>query len=116
MNIDVDFSRILRESPRLTKLTLDHSGPAKPFANWQDEPIELPSLEQLALANDDPTYVSSLFRLLYMPNLKNLSLHLFDGDYSGFVRQLAMPPRSVLSRLQCLEIEELSCDWGSVHV
>jgi hypothetical protein len=88
----------------LTSLQLSYSGPAS--IHWQDEPIELPSLEKLELAYDDSFYVSTLFCLLSMPNLKGLYLDL-QGDYSEFTRQLAMPPRSVLPGLQHLRIIDL---------
>jgi hypothetical protein len=106
-----DFSRILRESPRLTNLTLAYSGPAGPPTDWQDELIELPSLENFSLMYYDSRWVSSLFRRLSMPNLKKLSLdfHGVEGDYSQFIHQLATPPRSVLSGLQHLRIKDLSC-------
>jgi hypothetical protein len=113
----VEFSTILRGSPRLTSLTLSWSVLTEPFTDWQDEPIELPSLEYLALSNEDCTDVPSLFRLLSMPNLKKLSLHLRgrEPDNSEFIRQLATPPRSVLSGLQHLKITNGPCDSSSIN-
>jgi hypothetical protein len=110
-----EFSRILKESPRLTNLELCCSGPAKPFTDWLNEPIELPSLETLSLTSFDPIYVSSLFRPLSMPNLTKLSLNLHGSDCSEFIRQLTITPRSVLSRLQYLNIADLACDSSTIN-
>jgi F-box-like len=110
----VDFSRILRDSPRLACLRLYGSGPAEPVTDWQDEPIELPLLESLSLTNDNPIHVSSLFRLLSMPNLKKLSLRVGRVDDPEFSRQLVRPPRSVLSTLQSLNIAALPSDSSTI--
>jgi hypothetical protein len=105
-DVQAMLGRLLRESPRLTDPSLKYSGPAEPFTDWQDDPIEQPSLETFSIMYYDSRYVSALFRRLSMPNLKKLSLELHgaNADYSEFITASICSfrtPASQNQRLAC---------------
>lgn len=115
-----DFSRMLKESPRLEALTLTLSGPAGSPTDWSQDPIQLPSLVELSLAYHTPEYISPLLRLLHMPNLKRLQLDFEDSDFTQFVHQLAIPPfeksSSLLAGIEYLKISGLPCSTRACDV
>jgi hypothetical protein len=81
----VDFLRILRESPRLTNFTLFYSGLAKPF--------RIGKTSQSSCRADKQQF--NLHLVTIWATLHAKPEEALRGDFSGFIRQLAMPPRSV---------------------
>ncbi|KAG5640145.1 hypothetical protein DXG03_000932, partial [Asterophora parasitica] len=133
------FTSIIAASPALRTLSLCLSGPQdhvpsdpsldSGIANPNDwglpeNPISIPSLNDLVLCYHEAAYAVSLLQKLSVPNVHSLALD-FDGeDYSAFVRQLAQPmpvpadshPKlpSILAGLEHLKISGLPCDARSI--
>lgn len=127
----VQFVTILRGAPGLKQFTLRQSGPSGEPPEWFIEqisggsadlsgPIQLLQLSDFTLSDYySPARAIGLFRKLYLPALKKLTLDLDNGDYTDLVHELVGPatsqlaaeeqPRSLLNRLESLNIEELLC-------
>lgn len=119
------FSAILRGAPALETFEVGYSGPR----DYHGEPLLLPNLLELEFWMSGPQEVISLLGKLGTPALKSLTLD-FRGeasDFSGLVTHLAGPatqavlspieqPRSLLSSLETLSIEDLTCDEESAEI
>ncbi|KAI9464695.1 hypothetical protein HD554DRAFT_2026425 [Boletus coccyginus] len=126
------FSSILRGASALEKLSLRLSGPSGDPPEWLIEltpgltdlnaPVQLPRVTTFILAFHSQARAIGLFRKLHFPALKNLTLDFdHDIDYAELIHELAGPatslslpsaeerPRSLLSKLESLEIVGLSC-------
>ncbi|KAF9049663.1 hypothetical protein BDZ89DRAFT_1006531 [Hymenopellis radicata] len=111
------FAAMLQASPELKTLSLCGSGPAGPTKEWGSDPISVPSLTDLVLAQHDVEYIVTLFPLLHLPNVRHLALD-FDGhDCTKFVETLAAPhnkeKRSLLEGLEHLKIGGLPSNMAS---
>jgi hypothetical protein len=116
-----EFQQIMIASPELDTLSLCLSGPSGQSSEWHsDSPIELVGLKNLVLAYHAPAYISSLIKLLHMPNITSLALDFESDDFSEFVKQLATPRpganKSLLKGLEHLKISGLPCGKGTVDV
>jgi hypothetical protein len=116
-----DFSRILKNSPKIETLTLCLSGPAGSLADWPETCVEIPSLQNLVLAYHEPAYVCSLIKLLYIPNVTSLALDFESDDYTNLAKALASPScsshdtgKSILANLNSLKLGGLPCDHKAV--
>ncbi|KAH9949066.1 hypothetical protein B0H21DRAFT_688901 [Amylocystis lapponica] len=111
----MDLTRILRDSPRLTTLSLYHSGPASPPTQWVDVneeaelaiPIMLDYLKELVLVTFDNESIIPLLNQCALPNLTSLSLDL-QSSSSTSLQALGQPSPTtgtpLLSGLTSLKI------------
>lgn len=77
------FRQMLRDSPRLEKLSFDGAGPNTPahYHNTQGA-IHLPYLHTLVVANFTAYYAWQVFSHIDAPNVRDLTLMNFMGDYT----------------------------------
>ncbi|KAF8917103.1 hypothetical protein CPB85DRAFT_1215632 [Mucidula mucida] len=111
------FAAMLQASPELKTLSLCGSGPAAPTKEWGSDPISVPSLTDLVLAQHDVEYIVTLFPLLHLPNVRHLALDFDGSDCTTFVETLAAPhnkeKRSLLEGLEHLKIGGLPSNMAS---
>lgn len=101
-DVRIPFDRwldVLRDSPRLQRLSLHYSGPRIAAVPWRlpDGPVVLPTLRDLKLADLDATYACALLRTFVAPNVRKLHLELGSmsdtpQDYTAFVDMLVDAP------------------------
>lgn len=108
------FASMLNACPELKTLSLSLSGPAGHKEDWGSDPIEIPSLEALALSYHEAAYIEALYPLLSAPNVIALTLDYDSDDFTAFSQLLCKPhkgrKRSLLAGLERLKIAGLPCD------
>ncbi|EPS98488.1 hypothetical protein FOMPIDRAFT_1107814, partial [Fomitopsis schrenkii] len=97
-DVRIPFDRwldVLRESPRLERLSLHYSGPRIAAVPWRlpDGPVSLPALRDLKLADLDASYACALLRTFVAPHVRKLHLELGSTtdtpqDYTALVDML----------------------------
>lgn len=101
------FRTILRESPRLEKLSLDGAGPSgPPDHNHELEPITLLNLHTLVLANFTVPYALAACSHISAPNLRDLTMmNFFGNDYTPLYAQIT----SKFPKVRLLTLYGIAC-------
>lgn len=109
-NVDL-FRRILQTSLHLEKLSLDGAGPScqPSYRNIQGK-IILGNLHTLVVANFTLQYASQIFSHIAAPNLNDLTLMNFMGDYT----QLWATLRGEFPRVRILTLYGVTCTVSPV--
>lgn len=106
------WAAMLRRCPTLQSLSLHYSGP-RASPGWPDDPICLPSLTELSIADIDPDHLCSIFQRLTLTNLKHLRLELQDQDYTPFLDLVRNSKSINLSKLEFLRFDTMECSLES---
>lgn len=113
------FKRIVNNLPHLRELALWQAGPTGKHAEWENEPLELPSLTTLTLKKLKPEYLDALVFRMNMPSLTSLELDSIGSQDDPLVFDTFIQPHpimhcSIFSKLESLAIREVSCDDETV--
>jgi hypothetical protein len=107
----VRFQTILRESPRLEKLSLDGAGP-NGMLPPMGQPLRLDYLNTLVLAHFSPDYAEVILTYFIAPNVKDLTLMGFSQvSYANFYDSLAgrFPKMRVLTMF-AMQLATAGCE------
>ena len=135
-----EFATFLRGAPALEHLVLKGGGPCGDPPNLYSDPdlgvvvatdpnpVQLLKLTHLSLLVQSRSIVYGLFRTLYMPALRSLSIDFFWNDYTEFLSYVTVPatipamlsieepPRSLLHNLETLDITLLWCGTEVIEI
>ncbi|KIJ29672.1 hypothetical protein M422DRAFT_268899 [Sphaerobolus stellatus SS14] len=103
------FARILSESPSLTSLAIESSGPAD--WEWGFEPILLGDLQELALAEMPITDAIKIMEHILCPKLKSLRLD-FEADFDEirlFIDVVCGKREAPFRNVEFLRLDGFSC-------
>ena len=103
-----EWRRILMACPNLKRLSLHYSGPLD-NEPWPEEPIKLPSLEELTLIDLDPGYLCRLFQHLSLGEIRRLRVELPEQDFTAFIDHVSKPNAPLFRYVESLHVAALNC-------
>jgi len=103
-----EWESMLRRCSALEKLSLHYSGP-RMSPGWSEDPICLPCLTDLSIADLDPDHLCCVFQRLRVPRVKRLRLELPDQNYTPFLDVVRRSKSKVFSQVDILRVDSLEC-------